>query len=164
MTFSRSFEPFILSITYRYTHCLNKSNIFMNPSKLRSRLWSQEPCSFPLSFFRKYSDILVFLQIWNGNPTVMLPRVDGEFLPDHPAVLLREGKYNKVDLISGITKHEGEIATLSMIFYYLFIYLSFFLVLLLVLLLLFFLLMFLSLLFLLLILLSPCWLLLIFSC
>ncbi|XP_042872419.1 venom carboxylesterase-6-like [Penaeus japonicus] len=49
--------------------------------------------------------------IWNGNPTVMLPRVDGEFLPDHPAVLLREGKYNKVDLISGITKHEGGIST-----------------------------------------------------
>lgn len=44
---------------------------------------------------------------------MMLPRVDGEFLPDHPAVLLREGKYNKVDLISGITEHEGGISTRS---------------------------------------------------
>ncbi|ROT81523.1 JHE-like carboxylesterase 1 [Penaeus vannamei] len=63
----------------------------------------------------KLTSVQLAFNIWNGNPTVMLPRVDGEFLPDHPAVLLREGKYNKVDLISGITKHEGEIATLMTI-------------------------------------------------
>ncbi|XP_042893909.1 cholinesterase 2-like, partial [Penaeus japonicus] len=35
------------------------------------------------------------------------PRVDGAFLPDHPAVLLQEGRFNAVDLISGTTEQEG---------------------------------------------------------
>ncbi|XP_063592164.1 venom carboxylesterase-6-like [Penaeus indicus] len=60
----------------------------------------------------KLTSVQLACNVWNGNPTVMLPRVDGEFLPDHPAVLLREGNYNKVDLIFGITKHEGETAAL----------------------------------------------------
>ncbi|XP_037804945.1 cholinesterase 1-like [Penaeus monodon] len=41
-------------------------------------------------------------------PSVMTPSVDGEFLPDHPATLLREGRYNKVDVMTGVTKHEGQ--------------------------------------------------------
>ncbi|KAK7016405.1 Carboxylesterase 5A, partial [Halocaridina rubra] len=45
-------------------------------------------------------------------PRVMTPRVDGDFLPDHPAHLLKQGTYNKVDVISGITEHEGAIVAL----------------------------------------------------
>nr|XP_027226784.1 acetylcholinesterase-like [Penaeus vannamei] len=41
-------------------------------------------------------------------PSVMAPSVDGEFLPDHPARLLRDGRYNKVDVITGTTQHEGQ--------------------------------------------------------
>ncbi|XP_047495001.1 venom carboxylesterase-6-like [Penaeus chinensis] len=63
----------------------------------------------------KLTSVQLAFNVWNGNPTVMLPRVDGEFLPDHPAVLLRQGNFHKVDLIFGITKHEGEIAALMTI-------------------------------------------------
>ncbi|XP_063599423.1 juvenile hormone esterase-like [Penaeus indicus] len=41
------------------------------------------------------------------SPYVMTPRVDGEFLPDHPATLIREGRYNRVDIIAGRTRDEG---------------------------------------------------------
>lgn len=37
----------------------------------------------------------------------MVPRVDGEYIPAHPARLLREGQYNKVELMSGICANEG---------------------------------------------------------
>ncbi|XP_042209759.1 venom carboxylesterase-6-like isoform X1 [Homarus americanus] len=53
---------------------------------------------------------------WNGWQTVFLPRVDGDILPDHPANLLRSGRYNKVDLISGITQHEGSFYSSSVVF------------------------------------------------
>lgn len=36
-----------------------------------------------------------------------MPRVDGEFLPAHPAQLLQEGRYNKMDIMTGVTKDEG---------------------------------------------------------
>ncbi|XP_069974330.1 venom carboxylesterase-6 [Penaeus vannamei] len=45
--------------------------------------------------------------IWSNEPLVMLPRVDGDFLPDFPANLLKNNRYNKVDLIAGVTAHEG---------------------------------------------------------
>ncbi|XP_047488696.1 uncharacterized protein LOC125039021 [Penaeus chinensis] len=41
------------------------------------------------------------------SPYVLTPRVDGEFLPDHPATLVREGRYNRVDVLSGVTRDEG---------------------------------------------------------
>ncbi|KAL7642476.1 UNVERIFIED_CONTAM: hypothetical protein RMT77_007037 [Armadillidium vulgare] len=40
-------------------------------------------------------------------PFYGLPRVDGEFLPSHPATLLKKREYNKVDVIIGRTEHEG---------------------------------------------------------
>ncbi|XP_047488287.1 juvenile hormone esterase-like isoform X2 [Penaeus chinensis] len=52
--------------------------------------------------------------IFNAAPQVMLPRVDGQFLPDYPANLLRKGWYNKVDMISGVTQDEG--AVIGLIF------------------------------------------------
>ncbi|XP_042856871.1 pyrethroid hydrolase Ces2a-like, partial [Penaeus japonicus] len=42
-------------------------------------------------------------------PYVMTPRVDGEFLPAHPATLVREGRYTPVDIISGKTRDEGSL-------------------------------------------------------
>lgn len=33
--------------------------------------------------------------------------MDGEFLPAHPATLVREGRYNRVDVLSGVTRDEG---------------------------------------------------------
>lgn len=40
-------------------------------------------------------------------PIPVGPCIDGIFLPDHPAVLLKHGRYNKVDMISGNTKDDG---------------------------------------------------------
>ncbi|XP_042861580.1 putative inactive carboxylesterase 4 [Penaeus japonicus] len=44
---------------------------------------------------------------WFLFPMRMFPRVDGDFIPDDPEVLLREGKYADVDVISGTTADEG---------------------------------------------------------
>ncbi|ROT85548.1 JHE-like carboxylesterase 1 [Penaeus vannamei] len=41
------------------------------------------------------------------SPYVLTPRVDGEFLPAHPATLVREGRYNRVDVLSGVTRDEA---------------------------------------------------------
>ncbi|XP_042887469.1 venom carboxylesterase-6-like [Penaeus japonicus] len=43
------------------------------------------------------------------SPYIMVPRIDGEFLPAHPATLVREGRYNRVDIISGKTRDEGSL-------------------------------------------------------
>ncbi|XP_047475478.1 juvenile hormone esterase-like isoform X1 [Penaeus chinensis] len=44
---------------------------------------------------------------WFILPLRMLPRVDGDFLPDEPATLMRKGRYNRVDLMAGVTRDEG---------------------------------------------------------
>ncbi|XP_064080223.1 venom carboxylesterase-6-like [Macrobrachium nipponense] len=56
-----------------------------------------------------------FFTVWQNSPVVMVPRVDGMYLPDYPAVLLRDGKYNKVNLISGYTQHEGALAAMPLL-------------------------------------------------
>nr|XP_053655595.1 LOW QUALITY PROTEIN: juvenile hormone esterase-like [Cherax quadricarinatus] len=48
--------------------------------------------------------------VWLNNPSVMTPRVDWDFLPDYPEVLLKSRRYNRVDIISGVTKDEGALA------------------------------------------------------
>ncbi|XP_064094477.1 esterase SG1-like [Macrobrachium nipponense] len=48
---------------------------------------------------------------WNFNPVLLGPRVDGDYLPDAPEVLTKEGRYNKVNLMSGVTSHEGGLFT-----------------------------------------------------
>ncbi|XP_063602968.1 juvenile hormone esterase-like [Penaeus indicus] len=48
---------------------------------------------------------------WFNFPYVMVPRVDGDFLPAHPAVLVREGRYNRVDVMAGTTRDEGALVT-----------------------------------------------------
>ncbi|CAL4206516.1 unnamed protein product, partial [Meganyctiphanes norvegica] len=44
-------------------------------------------------------------------PLLFVPRVDGDFLPAAPEVLLRQGNFNRVDIISGITRDEGALVT-----------------------------------------------------
>lgn len=41
------------------------------------------------------------------------PRVDGQFLPAEPEYLMKEGRHKRVDLISGVTQHDGAIFSLS---------------------------------------------------
>ena len=50
---------------------------------------------------------------WGLWPVSMAPSVDGEFLPEEPAVLLREGRYNMVDVMAGVVEHEGEMFKMS---------------------------------------------------
>ncbi|ROT83284.1 JHE-like carboxylesterase 1 [Penaeus vannamei] len=54
------------------------------------------------------------LQLWSVFPFTMVPRVDGDFIPADPAVLLSSGNFSKVDLILGVTKHEGALMTATM--------------------------------------------------
>lgn len=42
----------------------------------------------------------------------MGPWVDGHYIPDHPARLVRDGRHAKVDLMSGITQDDGAIFAL----------------------------------------------------
>ncbi|XP_027208907.1 juvenile hormone esterase [Penaeus vannamei] len=48
---------------------------------------------------------------WFLSPLFFLPRVDGDFMPEDPNVLLREGRHQHVDLMSGVTAHEGAFGT-----------------------------------------------------
>ncbi|XP_042894114.1 cholinesterase 2-like [Penaeus japonicus] len=52
---------------------------------------------------------------WFILPPVAVPRVDGDFLPDHPARLMRDGDFNHVDLMAGITREDGAIITNPML-------------------------------------------------
>ncbi|XP_063590806.1 cholinesterase 2-like [Penaeus indicus] len=52
---------------------------------------------------------------WFILPTVALPLVDGDFIPDHPARLMRDGDFNQVELMAGITKDEGALVTNPML-------------------------------------------------
>ncbi|XP_066964902.1 juvenile hormone esterase-like isoform X1 [Macrobrachium rosenbergii] len=48
---------------------------------------------------------------WQSLPLHNVPRVDGDYIPDHPAVLLKEGRYNKVNIIAGFNQHDGSLIT-----------------------------------------------------
>ncbi|XP_066988732.1 juvenile hormone esterase-like [Macrobrachium rosenbergii] len=54
------------------------------------------------------------LFIWFTVPLYAVPRIDGDFIPNHPLILLNEGSYNKVNIMSGITANEGGLLTLQM--------------------------------------------------
>ncbi|XP_071526965.1 carboxylic ester hydrolase-like [Panulirus ornatus] len=49
--------------------------------------------------------------VWFLLPAVLLPRVDGDFLPSDPATLISEARHSKVDLITGINDHDGSFIT-----------------------------------------------------
>lgn len=40
-------------------------------------------------------------------PFTFAPWVDGDYLPEHPAQLLLEGRHAQVDIIAGVTRDEG---------------------------------------------------------
>ncbi|XP_064089784.1 venom carboxylesterase-6-like [Macrobrachium nipponense] len=45
--------------------------------------------------------------IWFINPFLFAPRVDGDFLPTEPEILMKNARHKRVDLMSGVTSHEG---------------------------------------------------------
>ncbi|KAK7075268.1 Carboxylesterase 5A [Halocaridina rubra] len=51
---------------------------------------------------------------WNFNPALLGPRVDGDYLPKEPELLMKEGKHKKIPIISGITSHEGGLFALPL--------------------------------------------------
>ncbi|XP_045127510.1 juvenile hormone esterase-like [Portunus trituberculatus] len=48
---------------------------------------------------------------WYDLPMTVSVQVDGTFLPDYPAVLLKSGRYNKVDVMIGWTRDDGSVIT-----------------------------------------------------
>ncbi|XP_063602611.1 juvenile hormone esterase-like [Penaeus indicus] len=64
--------------------------------------------------FEKLAYAYIPLQLWDGFPFTMVPRVDGDYIPADPALLLSSGSFSKVDLILGITQHEGALMTATM--------------------------------------------------
>ncbi|XP_042217572.1 juvenile hormone esterase-like [Homarus americanus] len=51
---------------------------------------------------------------WGNFPWMTLPRVDGNFLLDHPASMLSAGRYNKVNIMAGINLDEGSIIVIDL--------------------------------------------------
>ncbi|KAK8391506.1 hypothetical protein O3P69_017223 [Scylla paramamosain] len=49
------------------------------------------------------------------SPYPLGPCVDGAYLPDHPEVLLKNGLYNRADIMSGCTKDDGNVVTISLL-------------------------------------------------
>ncbi|XP_066943773.1 juvenile hormone esterase-like [Macrobrachium rosenbergii] len=77
---------------------------------------SEHPSKSLLSCLQRIDVVNLTLSLqdhihWNFNPVLLGPRVDGDYLPDGPEVLTKEGRYNKVHLMSGVTSHEGGLCT-----------------------------------------------------
>ncbi|XP_042883565.1 venom carboxylesterase-6-like [Penaeus japonicus] len=49
------------------------------------------------------------LMAFHINPMILGPRVDKDFVPDNPYRLVKEGRHQHVDVISGVTSHEGSL-------------------------------------------------------
>ncbi|RXG56081.1 hypothetical protein Avbf_11705 [Armadillidium vulgare] len=58
------------------------------------------------TYINRLNSRLMFYNLGFG-PLYVLPRVDGVFINEPPELLMRKRKYNKVDIIAGITKDEG---------------------------------------------------------
>ncbi|XP_050727496.1 esterase E4-like [Eriocheir sinensis] len=52
------------------------------------------------------------LREWDMLPFTFTPWVDGEYLPEHPAQLVLEGRHAQVDIMAGSTRDEGAFFTL----------------------------------------------------
>ncbi|MPC25228.1 Venom carboxylesterase-6 [Portunus trituberculatus] len=61
----------------------------------------------------KLAGIPQHLTEWLFFPLLMGPRVDGQYLPKHPNFLMKEGRHKRVDLMTGITRDEGALFSLS---------------------------------------------------
>lgn len=67
------------------------------------------------TFYRCYAFTLTYsyiFQEWGRLPFTFTPWVDGEYLPDHPAKMIFDGRHAKVDIISGVTRDEGALFAL----------------------------------------------------
>ncbi|XP_037773838.1 cholinesterase 1-like isoform X2 [Penaeus monodon] len=53
-------------------------------------------------------------QVWNSLPWETVPRVDGDYLPDHPARLLAQGRFHDASIVTGVNLHEGRLVTQGM--------------------------------------------------
>ncbi|KAK4309585.1 hypothetical protein Pmani_018808 [Petrolisthes manimaculis] len=51
---------------------------------------------------------------WFLAPVVVGPRVDGKYLPEEPAFLMKEARHKRVDLMLGTNRHEGAFVSLPM--------------------------------------------------
>ncbi|XP_042858662.1 venom carboxylesterase-6-like [Penaeus japonicus] len=51
---------------------------------------------------------------WNVQPFTFAPRVDGEFIPDEPVTLLREGLFHHVPVVMGINANEMALQSVEM--------------------------------------------------
>ncbi|KAG7161814.1 Venom carboxylesterase-6-like 1 [Homarus americanus] len=50
------------------------------------------------------------------HPFLFGPRVDGDFLPDDPRQMLKDGRHQDVDIISGVMRHDGSLMTHNIFF------------------------------------------------
>ncbi|XP_071522527.1 venom carboxylesterase-6-like isoform X2 [Panulirus ornatus] len=57
--------------------------------------------------------MIVDFAVFMTSPVLLAPRVDGEYLPAEPTVLMKEGRQRKVPIISGTTAHEGAVITID---------------------------------------------------
>lgn len=51
---------------------------------------------------------------WNLQPFYIGPRVDGDYLPEEPALLLKKNQYNHVPTIMGVNRNEMAMETIEM--------------------------------------------------
>ncbi|XP_042208761.1 cholinesterase 1-like [Homarus americanus] len=63
---------------------------------------------------RQLASLFPDFMIWWILPVVFTPRVDGDYLPDEPAKLILEGRYNKVDLLAGHTSEDGALCSMAL--------------------------------------------------
>ncbi|XP_068250011.1 venom carboxylesterase-6-like [Palaemon carinicauda] len=45
--------------------------------------------------------------IWFMNPFLLAPRVDEDFVPAEPEILMKNGRHKRINMMSGVTAHEG---------------------------------------------------------
>ncbi|XP_050727492.1 cholinesterase 2-like isoform X7 [Eriocheir sinensis] len=52
---------------------------------------------------------------WSRMPLTFVPWVDGEYLPEHPAQLVLDGRHAQVEIMSGVTRDEGGLFALPVL-------------------------------------------------
>ncbi|XP_069937269.1 esterase FE4-like [Cherax quadricarinatus] len=62
----------------------------------------------------KLTSIAQEIMDWYFLPIRLTARIDGDYLPEEPAVLLREGRFHQVPVITGVTQHEGGLFALPL--------------------------------------------------
>ncbi|CAL4157833.1 unnamed protein product, partial [Meganyctiphanes norvegica] len=63
---------------------------------------------------RRLDEMYYYFMGWNSQPFYFAPRIDGDFIPDEPATLLKNGNYTNVPVIMGSVKDEGALESAEM--------------------------------------------------